>query len=812
MKYLPKLRIQPQIMLSLVLFFFAGGSVLLQAQSFRVYGRVMDKVAQEPLVGAMVSVTPAAKLVYTDAEGYYETALPQGIYTLQSSSLGMKPTTVQVKLEGDTAVDFLLEESAIYLEDIEIVGIKPTDGMARLQAVDGFGIYASKKNEVIVLDDFAANKAASNARQVFAKVPGLNIWESDFAGLQLDIAARGLGPGRTANFNTRQNGYDMSADALGYPESYYTPPMLAVEKIEVVRGAASLQYGSQFGGMLNFKIKEAPEKPFALTAEQTLGAFGLSNTFISAGGRKGKIDYYAYYQFRRGDGWRAHSAFDAHTAFARFGHQVSDRLKIGFEYSFMRYEAQQPGGLTDEQFRSGNLSQSQRKRNWFAVSWNLPALTLDYRFSEQTKLNVRSFALFSGRDALGNLQQIGVPDNPNENRTLITDSFQNFGTEARLLHTYQVGGKRSALVMGLRYYDGLTRRKQGWASAADTPDFRLLNAEDPEEFSYRFPSQNQAVFVENLLYLTPRLSLTTGLRLEHIRTDAEGTWRLNRFDFAGNLVSSTRNTDQNSTTRWVPLYGIGGSYALQENLHLYANYSRNFRSITFSDLRVVNPNFRLDSLISDENGFNIDLGIRGELAPWLNLDVSLFLLRYNDRIGQYELPGSTTLFRTNIGDSRHLGVELFGELDILNLIQRKMRPHSLSYFVNLALTEATYIRSRITAIRNRRVEYVPNAMLRTGLNYGWRGLKMTYQLSYLGDQFSDATNSTFNPNALTGTIPAYLVMDFSAEYRFGVWSLSAGMNNLLDQQYFTRRAESYPGPGIIPATPRSFYASVGIKL
>ena len=60
-----------------------------------------------------------------------------------------------------------------------------------------------------------------------------------------------------------------------------------------------------FGGMLNFKLKEAPDKPFELYAEQAVGSFGLLNSFVSAGGRKGKWDYYGYYQYRTGEGWRA---------------------------------------------------------------------------------------------------------------------------------------------------------------------------------------------------------------------------------------------------------------------------------------------------------------------------------------------------------------------------------------------------------------------------------------------------------------------------------------------------------------------------
>lgn len=797
-------------MLLIILNLFSA--LTIAAQSFEVAGFILAEETAEPLEGVIVFVQQQDVAAYTDAAGAFSFNLPAGEHLIQVSSLGRVPDSVRIELDQDTSLNFYLEEGSLELGGVEITATQRTNGITRLNALDGFGIYEAKKNEVIVLGDFAANKAANNARQIFGKVPGLNIWESDFAGLQLDIAARGLGPSRTANFNTRQNGYDMSADALGYPESYYMPALQAVEKIEIVRGAASLQYGSQFGGMLNFKLKEAPDQALQINLEQSLGSFGLSNSFISLGGRKNKIDYYGYYQYRRGEGWRDNSGFDAHTAFARIGYQWNERLKLGFEYSYLYYQAQQPGGLTDDRFNNGKLTESLRSRNWFGVTWNLLASTLDYQLSTTTKFNIRTFGLFSARDALGNLQQIGVPDNPNENRTLISDVFRNFGSEARLLHEYRLNRQEAALILGARYYNGLTQRKQGAASAAGNPDFELLNPQDPEAFDYDFPSENHALFIENLMYLNPRLSLTAGFRLEHIRTDAEGIWKLNRFNFAGDLISSTVNVDQSSSRRWVPLLGLGASYYLQEDLQAYANYSRNFRSITFSDLRVVNPNFQLDSLITDENGFNMDVGIRGELWNCLNLDASLFLLRYNDRIGQYELPGSTTLFRTNIGNSRHLGVELFGELDIFKMIAQRQRLARLAVFLNLSVTDATYVASEISAIRKRKVEYVPNVMLRTGLNYRWDRIKATLQFSYLSEQFSDATNSTFNPNALTGRIPSYLVLDLSAEYELQRFTFSLGVNNLTDEKYFTRRAASYPGPGIIPATPRSFYLAVGYRI
>lgn len=786
-------------------------TVLGFAQNVNISGSVKAKLDQKPVKDALIMIQPSQQVINVKKDGTYSFQTNKGKNSIEVVKIGMQNEILNLNITKDTVINFSLLQESNDLKVVEIVKEKSTNGITRLKPVEGTVIYESKKNEVIVLDDFAANKSTNNARQLFAKVPGLNIWESDFAGLQLDIATRGLGPSRTANFNTRQNGYDMSADALGYPESYYMPASQAVEKIEVVRGAASLQYGPQFGGMLNFKLKEVTDTSLEVVAEQSIGSFGLLNSFVSIGGSKGKWNYYTYYQYREGDGWRDNSGFDSHTAFGKIGYQATKKLKFGFEYSFLNYVAQQPGGLTDDRFENEDLSISLRNRNWFSIDWNLFASTIDYEFSETSKLNIRTFGLLSNRKALGNLDQIGILDNPMAERTLISDEFANIGTEVRYLKEYKIKNKEGALATGYRYYRGLTERKQGLASADSTADFNFLNPDEPEEFDYDFPSENHALFAENLIYITKNLSLTTGFRLENIQTDAIGTWRYNRYDFAGNLLASTKNPDEKRNNRWVPLYGVGASYYLKENSQFYTNFSRNFRSITFSDLRVVNPNFQLDSLITDENGFNMDLGFRGEITSWLNVDISGFLMRYNNRIGQYEYPGSTTLFKTNIGDSRHLGVETFAEVDAIKLFSKEPRATKLALFVNYSYTNAVYVESEILSIKDKKVEYVPNQMIRSGINFKWKKFKATYQFSYLGDQYSDATNSEFNPNALTGVVPSYFVMDLAAEYCYKRFKLSSGINNLNNQRYFTRRAESYPGPGIIPATPRSFYIALAAK-
>src|SRR5690606_13602578 len=225
------------------------------------------------------------------------TALPAGPHRISVFAAERELKEFDLQLTpGDNRSAVRLDEIRDVLRTVTVEDRRVSNGgIRRLSGLEGAAIYESKKTEVIEIGDMAANLATNNARQIYAKVPGLNIYESDGAGLQLGIGARGLDPYSSSNFNVRQNGYDISADALGYPESYYVPPTEAVERIEVVRGAASLQYGTQFGGLLNFVMKDGPtSRPLEIVSRQSLGSFGLFNSFNSVGGTKGKVRYYGF--------------------------------------------------------------------------------------------------------------------------------------------------------------------------------------------------------------------------------------------------------------------------------------------------------------------------------------------------------------------------------------------------------------------------------------------------------------------------------------------------------------------------------------
>jgi len=804
------------VLLFLFLFLTAG------AQTATLSGTV--RYGNQPLIGATVLIEHTNRATVTDEDGNFQFRnLDPGDYSIRVSSIGF--FTIQKTVTVGNSNLHISVPLSIDIKNLDSITIqnleKMKSGFTRLHDVEGTAIYAGKKTEVVVMKDLIANKSTNNSRQVYSKVAGLNIWENDGAGIQLAIGGRGLSPNRVSNFNTRQNGYDISADALGYPESYYTPPAEAVERIEIVRGAASLQYGTQFGGMINFKMNSGPfDEKLAVIARITAGSWAFFNSSVSAGGTVGKLNYYTFFQHKSGNGWRPNSEFNSNTAYAATVYNFTDRLSLSFQYTHMDYLEHQPGGLTDAEFAE-DPHQSVRARNWFKVNWNLGAVLLDYHINRQLTLNTRFFGLQAGRDALGILTYINRADDGSD-RNLYIDNYHNWGNESRLLYQYKLGDLGSTALVGFRYYDGHTNRQQGYGNngsggAPSDFTFTLSKASDTLRYSdYEFPNQNVALFAENIFRITPKFNIIPGLRFETISTKAMGHYTNVVFDLSGNPINPQEITDNKSNTRSFLIGGLGVTYNPTQPIQLYANFSQNYKAINFNDLRTLNPNLRVDSNLQDEKGYSADLGIRKSTGIF-NFDISLFLIHYNNKIGSLLTNDPVNFiiynYRTNIAQSRHYGLESYLEVDLWKWLKGSQAKTSVSLFSNFSLISAKYVNSKESSIEGRRVEFVPNVVFKTGLSFRHNQWAASYQFSYTGEQFTDATNATYTDNAIDGLVPSYRVMDFSVEYHLNKYfSFFGSINNLANAYYFTRRADSYPGPGIVPSDGRSFFVTVQVSL
>ncbi len=756
-------------------------------------------------------------LTTSNKDGYYEFLTDKEEISVVFLLVGSRYIQKEIKVSKETELNITFAKETRVLSEVVIKGLKIREfQLKRLKDVEGTSIFAGKKSEVILVDQSMANLASNNARQIYNQISGLNIYQNDDAGIQLHIGGRGLDPNRTSNFNTRQNEYDISADVLGYPESYYTPPSEAIKEIQIVRGAASLQYGTQFGGLINFILKEPSRKKIELITRNTFGTNNLYTNFTSLSGSLKKFSYYTYYNFKVGDGFRDNSDFRSDNFYIHLGYQLSRRTKLTGEISYLKYLAHQAGGLSDRMFRLDPL-QSNRSRNWFGLDWLLYNLKLKHNFNNESTLSINFFGLDAERNSIGFRSNRVDQIDPISERDLIKGNFNNHGLELKFLNNYKIKNKKSVFVIGGKYYRSKSTSNQGPGSKNYDADFNFYLDQFPNytnQSNYVYPNKNFSFFGENVLYLNDKLSLTPGLRYENITTNSQGSFRQINLDAAGNVIFNNINYENRENNRSFFLYGLGASLKTINSLEIYGNISQNYRSVTFADISIINPAFSINPNISDERGMTVDIGLRGDMNDLVSLDITLFNLLYKDRIGFQQKKfkdGSVKSERGNIGDASIYGLESNIDFDINNMLFQNDNM-SLNYFINTALIDSKYTNSEENGVVGKKVEFVPNINLKTGIKYGISNFIFNIQYSHVSNQFTDASNAKEgNLSGIIGEIPSYNIFDFSTSFLFKKIRIETGVNNFTNTYYFTRRATGYPGPGIIPSPPRNLYLTLQIK-
>ena len=698
------------------------------------------------------------------------------------------------------------------LPDITVVGRNSKSDYQQLPEIVGTSIYAGKKNALIVLENVQGNTSNNVMRQVLAKVPGIHIWESDPSGIQIGIAARGLSPNRSWEFNVRQNGYDIAADPFGYPEAYYNPQMQAIQRIEIIRGQGALQYGPQFGGMVNYILKNGSEinKPFEFETQQTIGSNSLLNSYNAIGGKRGKLHYYSFYDQRTGDGWRNNSQFYTKSGFGSMTYNFTNKFSLRFEIMYSHIRSQQPGGLTDAQIKQ-DARQSFRSRNWFDIKWMTPAIVLQYEINKNSRWNTTIFGTIGNRNSVGFLQSINVKDSVNAstnqftNRLVNLDKYRNYGIESRMITDYVIGKFKNTIAGGIRLYKGNTSRLADGIGSTGAGYDVTIKGIYPKDIN--FESSNAAAFIENIFRISDKLILIPGIRYEWLEGSAEGRNGINNSGTAINLQNITRG-------RNFTLAGLGSEYHITNSTELYANLSQAYRPIQFANLQAPPTTDLIDPALKDAKGYNFDIGYRGKIKNYIQFDISGFYLKYNNRVGTISSANASYRLITNVGASASKGLESYVEFNPIRAFTNSVHT-DIIFFSSYAYTDARYSADHKDAnTKDKKVENAPQDIFRGGISYGYKKILITAQLSFVGASFSDANNTiAASANGNTGRIPSYSITDLTASYKFSkIVQLRAGINNLLDKRYFTRRAAGYPGPGALPADGRSFFFTIGAKL
>jgi Fe(3+) dicitrate transport protein len=694
-----------------------------------------------------------------------------------------------------------------------------------LPPVEGTRINAGKKTSFVKPAEFPAF-AGNDYREAMATTPGIVVSEEPQSPV-INFGYRGLNSQRSEFTQVLKDGVTIKNEQFGFPESHYTPILDAVERIEIIRTGAALQFGSQPGGAINFVMKMPRlDAAFHITTRNVFGSYEYYRNFTEVDGTLGPLGYYFYFDHREQSGFReTNSDYNLNAGSPRFVWDVTNDSRFILTIDIYNEEHGEPGGLRRREtvnppnsvFVEDGFTQSSRFFDRFRLERYYGTLEYQKFFSERTQLDIKAFGGYLSR---WSIRQRGggfgtLPSGPDAN----TDSIQlredyTEGVDARMRHDYDLFSDVSTITGGVYFYHALQDRtdERGATPRAEAGTLRNLNTGE---------TWNGAIFAENR-FKFGRLSVVPGMRLEFLNQSLDEQFNLSK-------TSNGEPLAHQSDFHFVPLFGLGLGYVLVEGaplpvlpppvmgmkgpepksvvvpqvtslgpprVELYGTVSQAYRPITYGELVPTGASSVVNGDLQEGKSLQFEYGVRGKPFPYLNFDIGGFYFTFDDQIGEVILPNGFTSTE-NVGDARYIGFEAATELDVLSLINGGAPSPwgNLTLYGNVTLLDAEFTSGPNTG---NTPAYAPEYQVKTGLIYRYKNsLKLALLGTLVDDEFGDDGDS------FEGFIPAYNVWDLTAEYKFwnGRAGVFAGIRNVFDEEYWGEVREE----GIMTALPRNYY-------
>jgi Fe(3+) dicitrate transport protein len=160
------------------------------------------------------------------------------------------------------------------------------------------------------------------------------------------------------------------------------------------------------------------------------------------------------------------------------------------------------------------------------------------------------------------------------------------------------------------------------------------------------------------------------------------------------------------------------------------------------------------------------------------------------------------------------GMEIFAEYYF------PIRTVTLSVFTSTSWMNARYREASVrvgetnVSVNNNKVESVPEWISRNGVNVKFQRASVSILYSYTAESYADALNTEIpSANGSVGKVPSYGLLDINSSWRISDHiMIRVNVNNVMDKQYYTKRPQFYPGPGIWSSDGRSVTCTLGFKI
>ena len=599
-----------------------------------------------------------------------------------------------------------------------------------------------------------------------------------------------------------------------------------LDRIEVLRGPNSVLHGQgAVAGTVNVVTKSAEiGEPSKIDLLASMGRYDTRQFGIGAGG---SFSDSAWYRFdvsqRSSDGYVDRMDSNSLNATGSVLWRATDTLAVKFSVDHLDDEladywgtplvptasAREPmhnvistrtGETLDRAMRSHNYNVSDSKAESDQlflradVTWtpaeNFTIKNTTYRFvADRDWLNAEGYVYCT--------EVVDVCTQTGEIQRyygyfFVTHEQELVGNRFTAQYDFDLGGMENTVLGGFETTSLDFERARGFRraeplAAGDSVDpyAPIAGLYGPEELRGVSPTdiQTRAVFLENALKISDRLSVVGALRYEQLELDRQN------FNSDGVLEASSFDRDFDWTS-----WRIGSVFKLADNVAAYAQYS-DAKDPVNSNIFLVNGGEDLD--LTDAEQWEI--GLKGALPEvGVEATVAYFDIQRDDVIEQIGIDSAT-----NVGGRESNGLEVTATW---------AASEQLKFGVNAAQTKAKF--SRSTNFQNFAGNTPPNVPERTAnlwASYNFSDLPLTLggAFRYVGDRFGDNANDV--------TLKSYSLIDAYASWKHNNLTISARVNNAADEEYVSWSDVFYLGqtdPSFIYANqlllgaPRTYEVSI----
>ena len=613
------------------------------------------------------------------------------------------------------------------------------------------------------------------------RVPGIKIFDETGTGALPQISVRGLYESRSGRIQALSDGIPLALAPYGQTGlSLFPMTMATVDRIDIVRGGAAVQYGpNNVGGVINFISKPIPrEWETTLQEKTTFNAGGrqLWDTYLGTGGYlTDNFGLQLDINTLSGEYGREHSDTDVQNYRLRGQWNIDDDRDLSFGIQHYKADMDLAGALSVKDYKE-DPRQSTRPLDRFEGDTNRVWGTYTQRLGamgpfDSVEFSWTNFAHNSYRNFV-----VGLPFTPDGTAVTKQDGprdFKVWGTEPRLSATIDGDNVGQTWLLGARYVSEDIDYKVNRESVASgvTTAFR----------DWKFDDDARAFYISNAISLFDRrLTITPGVRYENAR-----------MNYSDGITGFER---ENKSEEWLP--GLTVGYQANDAWYVYANAQKSLRPPQVTQIVK-------EGAVGAELAWNYETGVR--YTPWdgMRVDFNLYRIDFDDQI----VYNATTDRFDNLGSTRHQGFET-------DIFWTPQAMRDLDLHAGYAYLDA---KQRNGTFKDNEVPYSSRNQFMVDARYRFAE-HWTYNLDglYISKAYTDAANTREeNASASVGELPAYWVWNTAIEREFpladkSVLTASAGISNLFNREYYFRGIDTSPW-GRQPAPERSLTLGVNYR-